>query len=201
MCTGIHHHRQQQRRDKSSRRKSASGTVWWKDRWQLGHTATCEIHSETLKLYNHLAAKQASTNIGSSAVPFSSDILSGARMDLCNESSTFPNGSNRLGMGNNGQRHVPGSDRHRRGTRRPSSRHQVQLQDRLSVFPMFLPSSWTRVHCRLWRMQRRGVYEYSQQNTVPWRRQLLRWGIVNCLSQRSKRSLTKTFIFIFLNLL
>ena len=57
------------------------GTVWWKDRWQLGHTATCEIHSQTLKLYNHLAAKQAPTNIGSSAVSFSSDIASGARMD------------------------------------------------------------------------------------------------------------------------
>ena len=83
--------------------------------------------------------------------------------------------------------------RHRRSTRRPFSHHQVQLQGRLSVFPMFLPSSWTRVHCRLWRMQRQGVSEYSQQNAVPWRRQLLRWGIVNCLSQRSKRSLTFFF--------
>ena len=127
----------------------------------------CEIHSETLKLYNHLAAKQAPTNIGISAFPFSPDIFSGARMDLCNGSSTFPNGSNRLGMGNNGQRHVPGSSRNCRSTRRPSPRHQVQLEDRLSVFPMFLSSSWTRVHYRLWRMQRRGVYEYSQQNAVP----------------------------------
>ena len=96
--------------------------------------------------------QQAPINIGSSAVPVSSGIFSRARMDLCNGSSSFPNKSNRLGMGNNGQRHVPGSDRHRRSTRRPSSRHQVQLQDRLSVFPMFLPSSWTRAHCRLWRM-------------------------------------------------
>ena len=110
---------------------------------------TCEIHSEILNLYNHLAAKQAPTNIGSSAVIFSSDIFSGARMDLCNGSSTFLNESNRLGMGNNGQRHVPGSNGHRRSTRRPFPRHQVQLQDRLSVFPMFLPSLWTRVHCRL----------------------------------------------------
>ena len=176
MCTGIHHHRQQQRRDNSSRRKSAGGTIWWKDRWQLGHTATCEIHSETLKLYNHLAAKQAPTNTGSSAVPFSLDILSGARMDLCNGSSTFPNGSNRLGIGQTSLQHP--------------SRHQVQLQDRLSVFPMFLPSSWTPMHCQLWRMQRQGVYEYSQQNAVPWRRQLLRWGIVNCLSEVIKRSFT-----------
>ena len=121
----------------------------------------CEIHSETLKLYNHLAAKQTPTNNRQqrSSILFghyqvqewsSATEVTPFQMDPITENVMYPVLTD-IAAAPEGLLHV--------------IRCNCKTDCRSS--PMFLPSSWTRVHYRLWRMQKRGVYEYSQQNVVP----------------------------------